>query len=338
MIVVTDEMRALLALSNELQRQSTLDSVLHRLVDGTAHLLGVEHVSIRLLDATRTLLLTHARAGDPFHQNTTFEFVMGEGLVGWVAKHGEPLRLADAESDTRFQPRPDQTKAIRSFLAVPLIDHGVCVGVLSAAAAEPDRFTEDHQVLLELVAGTCGPHVRYVRLHRLAGPDPVTGVHAPEHLDRAWTSWTDGLAAIDPLCVLVADVDDFSKHRDRFGLGFAEDLLRSVAEGLANGVRRDDLVVRLGRERAAYAAAFGPSAFTVVLPGVGLATAARIAERLHRVVEAELVRSRSDVARVTASFGVVERRDGESRDEVLGRARHALEAARASGGNRVEIG
>lgn len=78
--------------------------------DGAAALLGVEHVSIRLLDATRTLLLIHARAGDPFHSNTAFEFVMGEGLVGWVAKQGQSLRLEDAENDLRFRPRPDQKR------------------------------------------------------------------------------------------------------------------------------------------------------------------------------------------------------------------------------------
>jgi hypothetical protein len=97
MSALTPEVRQLLRLSDDLQRQPTLDGVLQRFVDGAAALLSIDHVSIRLLDASRTLLLTSARAGDPFHQNKTFEFVMGEGLVGWVAKNGQTLRLANAE-------------------------------------------------------------------------------------------------------------------------------------------------------------------------------------------------------------------------------------------------
>lgn len=322
--ILTPPVRALLALSEELQREPTLEGVLQRLVDGTAELLDVEHVSIRLLDATRTLLLTHARAGDPFHQNTTFEFVMGEGLVGWVAKTGKRLRLANAEEDERFRPRPDQTKPIRSFLAVPILEQGVCIGVLSAASDASNRFTEEHEELLALVAGVCGPHVRTVRVSRLAAPDPLTGVIDPKRLDEAWPD-VEGLAIADPLSVLIAEVDGFDKLRDRFGRGFAEDLLKSVAEGLANGVRRGDPVIR-----------HGTHAFLVLLPGVALPTTAKIAERIRRAIEADLILTR-DASRLTVSIGIAERHADEKRDAFLARAERAVEAARRRGGNKVEF-
>lgn len=324
MSAITPEVRALLRLSEELQRQPTLDGVLQRLCDGAAALLSTEHVSVRLLDSTRTLLLTHARAGDPFHQNKTFEFVMGEGLVGWVAKNGQTLRLDDAEDDPRFRPRPDQTKAIRSFLAVPLLEQGLCIGVLSAASEQPSRFTEVHEELLGLVAGVCGPHVRSVRISRLAGPDPLTGVLDEKRLDDAYPD-AEGLAIVDPLSVVLIEVDGFERVRDRFGRGFADDLLKSVAEGVANGLRRNDPVLRRGTH-----------GFLVLLAGVALSTTAKIAERIRRTVEADLIVSRPDASKLTVSLGIAERREGEKRDDLLARAQRALDAAKHRG-NKVEF-
>lgn len=324
MSALTPEVRALLRLSDDLQRQPTLDGVLQRLVDGAAQLLDVEHVSIRLLDASRTLLLTSARAGDPFHQNKNFEFVMGEGLVGWVAKNGHTLRLGNAEEDPRFRPRPDQTKPIRSFVAVPLLEQNVCIGVISAASEEADAFTIDHEELLGLVAGVCGPHVRYVRVSRMVGPDPLTGVLDPKRLDDAYPD-VDGLAVADPLSVLIAEVDGYEKIVERFGRGFGSDLLKSVAEGIANGVRRNDPVIRRGTH-----------AFLTLLPGVTLATTAKIAERIRRVIEADLILSRPDATKLTVSIGIAERRADERRDALLARAARALEAAKTRG-NKVEF-
>lgn len=324
MSVVTEPVRALLRLSEGLQKQPTLEAVLQHLCDGTAALLTAENVSIRLLDSTRTLLLTHARAGDPFHQNTTFEFVMGEGLVGWVAKSGEALRLDNAEGDARFRSRPDQTKTIRSFLAVPLIEQGVCVGVLSVASDEPAQFTEGHEELLRLVAGVCGPHVRSVRIGRLAGADPLTGVLAAGKLDDAFPD-ADGLVLVDPLSVAIVETDGFERVRDRFGRGFTDDLLKSVAEGIATAVRRNDPVIRRG-----------PHGFLVLLPGVGLATAAKIAERIRRMIEADLIVSRPDATKLTVSIGIAERREGEKRDPLLARAQRAVDAAKHRG-NKVEF-
>jgi GGDEF domain-containing protein len=76
----------------------------------------------------------------------------------------------------------------------------------------------------------------------------------------------------------------------------------------------------------------------VLLPACALPTAARVAERVRRAVEADLIRSRPDIARITVSLGVVERGPQEPKPDVLARARAAVEAAAARGGNRVEIG
>ncbi|MBI2390863.1 MAG: diguanylate cyclase, partial [Deltaproteobacteria bacterium] len=230
----------------------------------------------------------------------------------------------DAESDPRFRARPDQTKSIKSFLAVPILEQGVCIGVVSVASERPEEFSADDEDLLALATAVCGPHVRTVRVSRLAHPDPLTGVIDPRRLDEAYPD-LDGLVVADPLSILVLEVDGLDKQRDRFGRGFAEDLLKSVAELLANDVRRNDPVIR-----------HGAHGFLVLLPGVALPTASHIAERIRRAIEGDMILSRPDVAKLTVSIGIAERTRDERRDAFLARAGAALEAARRRGGNRVE--
>jgi hypothetical protein len=71
-----------------------------------------------------------------------------------------------ATSDSRFVLRPDSQRKFESFLAVPLVTSGACIGVLSATEAKPDRFTEHDEDVLTLVAAICTPHLESARLAR----------------------------------------------------------------------------------------------------------------------------------------------------------------------------
>lgn len=309
-------------LSAAMARENTTEGVLRRLVDGLAELLPASNVSVRLLDDTRTLLVASARAGAPFHANRGFEFVTGEGLLGWVQKHGESLLLDDAESDPRFAPRPDQKKSIASFAAVPILERGACVGVLSAADERPALLDRDHEALLGVVADVCGAQLRCVRLLRLVGSEDRS-VALPEGKlpDDA------SLAAIDPLSALIVDLDSLPTIGGRFGGEYVEELMRSVAANVADVVRRGDVVVRRAEGE-----------IVVFLADSTIVSAMRVAERIRRSVEAVLESSRAESTHLTVSVGVVEREPGETRDALLARARAAVERSRERGGNSVEVG
>jgi diguanylate cyclase (GGDEF)-like protein len=315
-------LQSIARVSAAMAREESTEGVLRRLVDGLAEMLPVSNVSVRLLDDTRTLLVASARAGTPFHANRGFEFVTGEGLLGWVQKHGEPLLLDDAESDPRFAPRPDQKKSIASFVAVPILERGVCIGVLSAADEKPALLGRDHESLLSLVADACGAQLRCVRLLRLLGSEE-RAVALPEGKlpDDA------SLASIDGLAALIVDLDSLPTIRGRFGMGYVEELMRSIAANVADVVRSGDVVVRRGEGE-----------IVVFLPRSTVVTAMRVAERIRRSVEAVLESSRAESTHLTVSVGVVEREAGETRDLLLSRARAAVERSRERGGNSVEVG
>ncbi|HZS38855.1 MAG TPA: GAF domain-containing protein, partial [Polyangia bacterium] len=187
-----------------LARRTSLDDQLQHLVERTAVLLGVERVGVRLLDPTRGRLIAVARAGAPLHRAPFADFGIGEGLMGWVVQQQKPLTTGDAEADPRFVPREGMLERLGSFVAVPLMVHNACIGVLYASHTQTAQFGADHEQLLTLLAGLCAPHIESARLTRLSEIDALTGALNR----RGATSLLDEKA---PLSVVMCDLDWFKR-------------------------------------------------------------------------------------------------------------------------------
>ena len=77
---------------------------------------------------------------------------IGEGLTGWVAQHGQTIRLGDVASDPRsvtFESWGERSSA----LLVPMIYEGIVQGVLVVSKDGPDRFDADDETTLTIFAG-----------------------------------------------------------------------------------------------------------------------------------------------------------------------------------------
>ncbi|GAB2696973.1 diguanylate cyclase domain-containing protein [Thalassiella azotivora] len=116
------------------------------------------------------------------------------------------------------------------------------------------------------------------------------------------------------VAVLFCDLDDFRTVNEEHGHQVGDQLLRSVAAGLAGAVRPHDTVFRHGGDE-----------FVVVATVTGDAESATetLAERLHRAVEAA-VRPHP----VTVSIGVALAVDGCTPEELVREADHAMERAK----------
>lgn len=307
----------------------TLDQILQNVTDGAARLLGAPRASLRLLNPGRTRLVAVCRSGTPLHQDPTTEFRLGEGLVGWIAQNQHPLRLGNAEADPRFLHRSDMREAMGSFLGVPLLAGATCMGVLSAVHPGADYFKPEDEQLLLLLATIAAPHLEIARLSRLSRVDGLTGalnrrglddaipeVAAPEPEDRPG----------QPLSVVMVDVDHFKRVNDQYGHAVGDEVLRAVARRLGGVLRASDAVVRYGGEE-----------FVLLLPGINLQSAARVAERGRKVVAESPVHAASLSIAVTISCGVAERLPGEARAALMDRADAAMYAAKRAGRNRVEL-
>jgi GAF domain-containing protein len=155
--------RPLIELAHGFRVSLPIKDMLQRMVNTAAVVLGVSRASVRLLDESGTTLVAICRAGTPVHANPETAFKVGEGLVGWVAEHLQPLRTEDAEADERFVQKDGQQSKIGSFLGAPMVSGGRCMGVLSAVAQQPGYFTRAHEELAILIVAICEPHIERAR-------------------------------------------------------------------------------------------------------------------------------------------------------------------------------
>ena len=78
---------------------------------------------------------------------------IGEGLTGWVARHGTAVMLGNAHEDERSLVIGESTGP-ESMLVVPMIYEGHVRGVVVASRLGRDRFGPDDETTLSIFAGT----------------------------------------------------------------------------------------------------------------------------------------------------------------------------------------
>lgn len=135
-------------------------------------------------------------------------------------------------------------------------------------------------------------------------------------------------ANMSPLSVMLIDVDHFKRVNDTRGHQAGDEVLRQVAEAIAENVRPSDFVFRYGGEE-----------FLVVLVETSLDQALAIAERVRAALEARQIKAGGvDTFGVTASIGVAEHGGHPDENYLVKTADEALYRAKQSGRNRVERG
>jgi len=129
-----------------------------------------------------------------------------------------------------------------------------------------------------------------------------------------------------PLTVALADVDRFKSVNDAYGHEAGDKVLVQIASAIRSGVRDYDLCGRWGGEE-----------FMVIMPESGAAEAACVVERMRNAIASIEMTAGDHSLQLSASFGVAERRPGESISDTINRADVALFEAKRKGRNRYEI-
>lgn len=317
-------LQTLTTLARKLHARLPLPAILQAVTDDAADLIDTQRTSLRLLDPSGTRLIAVARARSPLRLGPrTSGFYFGEGLVGWIVAHGQPLRTGQAQRDPRFVDRADVSEPVGSFLGVPLLAGASCMGVLSAAHPEPDFFEQEHEDLLLLLAAIAAPHVELARLSRLLPVDALTGALGPVALEQE-LSEQHAAPEDEALSIALADIDQLARVNELYGPAIGDEVLRTVAERLQGVLRKGDAVVRRGGEE-----------FLLIMREAQLDEGACVAERARAAVEEQAVVADDLRIGVTVSVGVTECHADESREQALERVEQALRTAKQDGRNRV---
>ena len=128
---------------------SGLHSALELIVNDVKAELGVDVCSIYLnLPGTEELTLMATQGLFPDAVGRV-RLKLGEGLVGLVADHAEPINLSDAPSHPNYKYLPNTGEEhFHAFLGVPIIHHRRLHGVLVIQQAEQRSFEDDDVAFL----------------------------------------------------------------------------------------------------------------------------------------------------------------------------------------------
>ncbi len=129
-----------------------------------------------------------------------------------------------------------------------------------------------------------------------------------------------------PLCVIMADLDQFKTINDKHGHLVGDHVLRIAAARMVSAARSGDEIGRYGGEE-----------FLFVLSNTDLDAAADIAERIRSRVDADVIRHGAASIHASISLGIAQARDADSVDDLIARADAALYAAKIAGRNCVML-
>tara|TARA_B110000091_G_scaffold8180_1_gene7931 strand:- start:2973 stop:5246 length:2274 start_codon:yes stop_codon:yes gene_type:complete len=125
--------------------QSALDIIVHKV----RLALDTQVCSVFLLDKDINAHVLMASDGLKKESVGHVSLEAGEGLVGLVAKHAEPINLQDASLHPSFHYLKDTGEEnYHSFLGVPIIHHRSVLGVLVVQHEERRRFDESEEAFL----------------------------------------------------------------------------------------------------------------------------------------------------------------------------------------------
>jgi diguanylate cyclase (GGDEF)-like protein len=162
-------------------------------------------------------------------------------------------------------------------------------------------------------------------LHALTIRDPLTGAFNRRYLDqRLAEALPLATRGVQPLSVMICDVDDFKRVNDTCSHAVGDEVLRTIAGILRQHVRQSDVVARFGGEE-----------FVVLFPATTLEQAAVAGEKVCRLVREYPWPTIHPGLAVTISAGVAAAEGHPTSETLIAAADGRLYEAKRRGKDRV---
>jgi diguanylate cyclase (GGDEF)-like protein len=202
------------------------------------------------------------------------------GLTAHIIQTGQSLLIQDwlTYGDTYNLIAKKTGVEMLSYLGVPMVAEERVVGVISVQCVEPMAFDSHDERLLMALAAQTAMALENAKLHQFAQNqaqfDSLTKVY--NHgcfVDLVRKAVVESDSDDSQVALIMLDIDHFKKYNDTYGHVAGDNVLRMVANALKSSVRDTDYVGRWGGEE-----------FGVLLTGVGLTEAKKVARLIRRAV------------------------------------------------------
>jgi PAS domain S-box-containing protein len=199
-----------LALLNQMSRiiSSTLDpdQVLVLVLEEVRQLLGANACSIWLVDPVTDELVCQQAIGPSSEAVFEWRLAPGQGIAGWVVRHGESVIVPDLREDERHFKDVDEQIGLehRSILSVPLKTRQDVIGTLQVLDTEPNRFSTRDADTVEALAVDAAIAIENARLYAYAQREISERKRTEEELEQSLSllratleSTADGILVVD---------------------------------------------------------------------------------------------------------------------------------------------
>jgi diguanylate cyclase (GGDEF)-like protein len=254
-----------------------LDSILQTIMEKMAEYFRPDTWSLLMVDEDHDELYFAIAVGEAAEALKSVRLKVGEGIAGWVAKHGEQLIVPDVEADPRFAKRIDESTQweTQSIICVPVRSKLRVLGVIQLVNVDMARFGSQEVFFLQSLcdyAAIAIENARWVeRIQELTITDDCTGLYNARHLYKTLETEVYRSSRFGyEFSVLFIDLDHFKHVNDTHGHLIGSKLLAEIGYLIKGQLRLIDFAFRYGGDE-----------FVVVLPQTSKDSALVVAKRLQ---------------------------------------------------------
>src|SRR4030081_2553443 len=127
-----------------------LDSILQTIMEKMAEYFRPDTWSLLMVDEEHDELYFAIAIGNAAETLKNVRLKVGEGIAGWVAKHGERLVVPDVMRDPRFAKRIDEMTQweTHSIICIPVRSKHRVLGVIQLVNVDMDGFGDQESFFL----------------------------------------------------------------------------------------------------------------------------------------------------------------------------------------------
>ncbi|MDA8090739.1 MAG: sensor domain-containing diguanylate cyclase [Nitrospiraceae bacterium] len=313
-------------------RQSLCDQI----VNEASLLVGAEKCSVMLLDEGGDYLRVVSVKGVNKWLMKEVKIKIGEGIAGKVYEQGVPVLIDSEEKLKSYAAISKPLFKTQSCISIPLKISGESMGILNLAdKGNGQSFTENDlsvlapfamQAALMLKLAEC--HTLSEQMRELSITDPLTGLFNRRYFDvRLEEEHRRAIRYNLNFSLAILDIDDFKVLNDTEGHLAGDYALREIANIMANSIRANDILVRIGGEE-----------FAIVMPQTIKDEAFHVVERIRNNISVMALPGVKDgpVTRLTISTGIsMYPESGDSIESIIIQADKALYSAKTNGKNKT---
>jgi diguanylate cyclase (GGDEF)-like protein len=278
------EMEIFHGVAKALTSSLDLDSILQTIMEKMAEYFRPDNWSLLMVDEEREELYFAIAIGNAAETLKNVRLKVGEGIAGWVAKHGERLVVPDVMRDPRFAKRIDEMTEweTHSIICIPVRSKHRVLGVIQLVNVNMDGFGEAELFFLQSLCDYAAIAIENAksveRIQELTITDDCTGLFNARHLYKTLEAEVYRSSRFGyEFSVIFIDLDHFKQVNDTHGHLIGSKLLAEIGYLIKAQLRLIDFAFRYGGDE-----------FVVLLPQTGKDAALVVARRMRDLLRASV--------------------------------------------------